>query len=219
MIHGLISAFVLVSSSQAKDMHLSSSVVLSTILALSVPSTMAACPKETPCADVLGTKCVPGDASKSNGAGLVWCGTNTDYAWCANTDACYDFSISLNKCVCTGSVPCRNGAPSYCTAFDDKCASKWSTYCPSVSNATATRPSMTMTVAPTTAVPTGGPDMLTTNATSPALYIAAGAGGALVLVGIVAFVVARRRHHKEMPHNKDNKQSRPIEAVEGSKAV
>ncbi|KAF0683046.1 Aste57867_24899 [Aphanomyces stellatus] len=229
------------------------------------------CPKETPCSNGSfgpNPKCGPGDASKSNGAGLVWCGTSRDTPWCANPDACYDYSTKT--CVCTGAVPCKYGSTGECSAFDSECARGWSTYCPSgpaptVAGATTTKPTTTAptttaptttaptTTAPTTTAPTpvaaatttaptpttstassstGGTDPSTasttkapattlatsdastakaTNDDSPGSsvgYIVAGAGGALVLVGLIAFFVARGRHRRR--HHKDMESPRPF---------
>ncbi|CAK4961183.1 unnamed protein product [Aphanomyces euteiches] len=93
------------------------------------------CPKATPCYDLRNKLCLAGDASRNNGAGLVFC--DPSKVFCDDESACYGLG---SGCVCTGDKPCRplNGA---CEAYSGSCSAtnQFLQWCPSA-GAPATPP-------------------------------------------------------------------------------
>ncbi|KAH9187104.1 hypothetical protein AeNC1_010925, partial [Aphanomyces euteiches] len=113
------------------------------------------CPKATPCYDMRNEVCKAGDASKHNGAGLVYCEPSV-VGFCDDPAACYGLG---SNCVCTGDRPCKPlGEP--CEAWSGSCApaNKFLDWCPSAPAPTTVTPAPT-TKSPPTPTPTSRPTL------------------------------------------------------------
>ncbi|KAG9403857.1 hypothetical protein AC1031_005350 [Aphanomyces cochlioides] len=163
------------------------------------------CSGVTPCFDLNLGACKAGDASKHNGAGLVFCETPFH---CNDEDFCYGLG---SDCVCTGDRPCKPLAGA-CEAWSGNCSSKspFLRWCPAL---TAVPP------APTTMIPstlysndikppsstnssfsmTSDSSITTANITTTTLIIVLTTTGGVVALAIAIGLVILKRRQREEP--------------------
>ncbi|CAK4804426.1 unnamed protein product [Aphanomyces euteiches] len=158
------------------------------------------CSGATPCFELnLGSACKAGDASKHNGAGLVFCELPLR---CNDEDFCYGLG---SDCVCTGDRPCKPLAGA-CEALSGNCSAKspFLRWCPAL---TAVPPAPTnVTMMPLTLdsndvkppSSTNSSSITTANRTSTTLIIVlTTTGGVVALVIAIGFVILKRRQREE----------------------
>ncbi|CAK4079209.1 unnamed protein product [Aphanomyces euteiches] len=132
------------------------------------------CPKATPCYDMRNEVCKAGDASKHNGAGLVYCEPSV-VGFCDDPAACYGLG---SDCVCTGDRPCKPlGGP--CEA------------CPTA--ATSEGFSSNATIGSATSKDSSKSDNNTL------IIVLTITGGVVVIAIVVGVVIVKRRHRVELP--------------------